>query len=532
MNNNIKTKPRIRIGNDVKLDVCLSKEYIEDAINIKSIKCVLINTTMAFEEDEHYCHHNHHHCGGCDHGHCPTACSLHSCGHRCYHCDPHNWDYINKCGYFHNDCGQSHLICMTDNCHAHCHHYHYHPCVCHHGQLSLKAPCRHCHCGKCCDWDVVKSHHGDPFYGYGEFYDFITDSAHNTTLHHDLERHPIMPFEYYPEVISTLERNRFFILFPANDQRFIGNYTLVVTAEVYESGYNKDNVRTITIDYPNVFQLVETTCQADKDVLITVGTPDTENIDYICACGPAIDRVLKGNAGVLTAKVMPESIAHREIVWTNPTGGLDLLNTEGEVLQYVGKCCDIESGEETFIVRASSKYFADKYVDFNVTVYNYAKQIQVYAPSVGETIAYDKTVTFSPEVLMQNGDKISSYRKNLQLISATTVDGYVKDDQGVTLAIITNNGAGTYTIKNRNPYNEERTVRVIIKSSLPTEDGSELVTTIIFKLAGQSLDVYGGYDKFISSANYSDELYDLNMNRSDGERLVVELDEAVGWTNK
>lgn len=525
MNNSVKTKHKIRIGNDVKLDVCLSKQYISDTINIKSIKCALINTTIAFElKDDCHCHHDH--CDKCIHDHRPTACSLHSCGHRCYHCDPRDWEYINSHRHFCEGYGQPERLCYSDHSHCHGPHHHYHPCVCHHGQLSLIRPCKpcdkHCNC-------MIPPHHE-------MYHEFFTDFLHpNTTLHHDLDVHPIMPFEYYPEVISTPERNRFFIMYPANDQRFIGNYTLVVTAEVYEPGYNNDNIRTITIDYPNIFELVEYTCQADNDVVISVGTPNENNVDYICACGPTIDRVLKGNAGILTAKVMPTSAPYRDVVWSNPTGGIDLLNKEGEVLQYVAKCCDIESGEETFKVRASSKYFTDKYVDFDITVFNYAKEVVVSASdkyALGDVLPYNESTTFNPEVVMQNGERISYYRKNNQVKSATTVTGALKDDKGVTLAIITDNGSGTYTIKNRNPYNEERLVRVQISSNIPSEDGTILRTFKTFNLAGQPLDVYGGFDKFIKIANYQDESFDISMNRSDGNKVTIDLNEAVGWTNK
>lgn len=38
---------KIRIGNDIKLDVYLSKDNIKDTINIKSVQCYLINTTQS-----------------------------------------------------------------------------------------------------------------------------------------------------------------------------------------------------------------------------------------------------------------------------------------------------------------------------------------------------------------------------------------------------------------------------------------------------------------------------------------------------
>jgi len=229
-------KPKIRIGNDIKLDVCLSKEYISDAINIKNIKCILINTTMAFELeecDEHchncHCHHDHYN-DHCMKGHRPTACSLNSCGPRCYNRDPECWEYINEHRHCYAGYGQIEPLCSRcKDCHNHhCGGYghspfhHYHPCVCHHGFLDVRRPCHH-HCHDCGMIEPIMP----PFL----FNDHFTHHlCGHDLLHHDLNIHPITPIEYSPEVISTPENNRFMLLFPANDQRFIGNYTLIVTA--------------------------------------------------------------------------------------------------------------------------------------------------------------------------------------------------------------------------------------------------------------------------------------------------------------
>lgn len=508
MDNSIKNTPKIRIGNDITLDVCISKKYINDAINIKSVKCVLVNTTMAFEFEDHCHHHNHCTCAHnhrhhrCIEDHRPTACSLHSCGHRCYHCDPHNHHCT---GY-----GQAPLLCENI-------HHHYHPCVCHHGQLG----CMH-----------HDHHHIE---SAGIFDQFITEHLkRNIVLHHDLQNHPITPFQYAPKITSTPERNRFYITFPAEDQMFIGDYMLIVTAEVYDQGFNVNNTRTITIDYRSVFELVETTEEADGDFVISVGSSSSEGVDRICACGPKIDRVLKGNAGTLGVKaVMNGSSDYNDIVWSNPTGGLDLINKTGDVLQYVGKCCDIEKGEETFTVRASSKYFSDKFIDFDVTVFNYADRVQVCSAEdyiLGEPLGLNEQAKFTAEVVMQNGERVSSYKKNNQTVSATKVDGYVKDDMGETLATITNNGAGTYTVTNTNPYSQERIIRILVKSSLPTEDGHSIQTYVVFKLEPKEIRMTK--DIYATEMQYNDNDYFVNTTMSNDDIIKLDLNEAVGWTNK
>ena len=48
-------------------------------------------------------------------------------------------------------------------------------------------------------------------------------------------------------------------MFPAEDQLHVGTYNLIIVAKIYAPGFNKNNLKTITLDVPNVFELVKTT---------------------------------------------------------------------------------------------------------------------------------------------------------------------------------------------------------------------------------------------------------------------------------
>jgi hypothetical protein len=49
------------------------------------------------------------------------------------------------------------------------------------------------------------------------------------------------------------------VAFPAEHQLYTGVYKLVIVAKVYAPGFNKYNLKTVTIDVPDVFELVSTT---------------------------------------------------------------------------------------------------------------------------------------------------------------------------------------------------------------------------------------------------------------------------------
>jgi hypothetical protein len=51
---------------------------------------------------------------------------------------------------------------------------------------------------------------------------------------------------------------------------YLGKYKLVIIAKMYNPGY-KNNIRTVTLDYNDVFKLVDNSANADNDTTIIVG---------------------------------------------------------------------------------------------------------------------------------------------------------------------------------------------------------------------------------------------------------------------
>lgn len=108
----------------------------------------------------------------------------------------------------------------------------------------------------------------------------------------------IKHFEYRAGTAATKYQNVVEVSFPARHQLHTGLYTLILVVKVYAPGFNHQNLKTITIDIPHVFELVKTSAEGvDGDVIgkaqqIIDKLPydlyvddDTDDGDCECNCG-------------------------------------------------------------------------------------------------------------------------------------------------------------------------------------------------------------------------------------------------------
>lgn len=223
----------IRIGNDIKMILTLKGPNDFDRSNIKQVRCYLTNTTL---EDDCCCD------GRCPierrfprepfpQYYMPTPYTLHNCGKPMYHVPPCN----SKCAY------ASFGGCFTD--------YHWWP-----GYNGFgTTPCKFSGCCGC-----------GPKPGPSDY-----------------PMPPGLEFSYLaPSVIAEGE-NKIETYFPAQDQRMCGTYKLVVVLVIYESGWGKNNLHTYTIDYGDVFTLVDTGEGASGNVTIDVDTNTLEGYNVV-----------------------------------------------------------------------------------------------------------------------------------------------------------------------------------------------------------------------------------------------------------
>ena len=215
---------RIRIGNDVRLNLTLRGPRTYDQANIKQLKCYLINTSMLdYFPVDCFCSKHVHGCG----------CVNDRCGHPKYHALPH-------CRYY--DC-----------CHNDFYHY---GCFCH---------CSH-------DFHCMLDPHGcNPAAGpgilppkYNKPYDAVNCCA-------------CEDFTYLAYSRVLPKANSIQCYFPAKDQMFCGVYKLVVQALIYEPGWGRTDLHTYTMDYGDVLQLVDDKSGASGDITLDVDKDDLMN---------------------------------------------------------------------------------------------------------------------------------------------------------------------------------------------------------------------------------------------------------------
>lgn len=68
------------------------------------------------------------------------------------------------------------------------------------------------------------------------------------------------------------------VLFPSEVQKYIGMYDLVVVVNLYEPGF-KGNIRTITVDLKNAFELVNSSSEADINDPVQIEINNTSNTE-------------------------------------------------------------------------------------------------------------------------------------------------------------------------------------------------------------------------------------------------------------
>lgn len=235
---------KIRIGNDIRLDVTLINSKHDDNVNIKSIKAYIINTTIENRRVEEaknkmrfisrfpvepYVD-----------AYSSTAHDIKSAGYPTWHAFPQNYVYGSYAGF---------------GVHPH--------------------------------WD--DKYRPMPKHNFSEF---------------------------CAPVKATEDTNVVQVSFPAEAQLYTGDYKIVIVAKIYEPGYSPNNLRTVTMDYENVFTLVNTSDEGiDSEVTLNVASSHNNSKsatsleirgDEICG--------LHGD-GYLEAIILPRNIYDNSVRW-------------------------------------------------------------------------------------------------------------------------------------------------------------------------------------------------------------------------
>ena len=192
---------KIRIGNDVRLNITLKGQRVYDSSNVKELRCYLINTEY---QNESKCS-------------CKNQYLLHQCGCPSYHvlpCDRH--------------------ACFNHSCRT--------PLF---PPLPMWRPIEQQKPKNCC-------------------VDFVDPNAPDEC-------------KYLAPSKMTSKQNGAIVYFPACDQKMLGTYKLVVVVVTFEPGWGRTDLRTYTIDYGSVLELVDSDQAVSGDITIDV---DTDTMQY------------------------------------------------------------------------------------------------------------------------------------------------------------------------------------------------------------------------------------------------------------
>lgn len=127
--------------------------------------------------------------------------------------------------------------------------------------------------------------------------------------------------EYYAEAKHTASANVISILFPAEAQLYEGSYELIVIAKIYQPGY-KNNIRTVSTNYKNVFELVKDSQAEGVDNPVQIELVNTdleENLhDVYVVSGSYSNNSIKlkrNDQGVVNIDVQPIMIGWYDDDW-------------------------------------------------------------------------------------------------------------------------------------------------------------------------------------------------------------------------
>jgi hypothetical protein len=201
------------------------------------------------------------------------------------------------------------------------------------------------------------------------------------------------------------------VLFPAEAQKRCGTYKLVIKAKIYQPGYSMiGNLRTITMDYDDVFTLVEDSSQADSDATIVIENEHAVHVEEVKAYGD--DDVIIGQSKDITIDVLPTLATDKRIAYyINGTATISNKTDHGYTVTGTS-IADPFSGKETTTVTAISVDDPSKSATKTITVHNYCNAVDIKGRDGAIRIPYGKSVVVNPVVFTEDGNFYSSFNIN------------------------------------------------------------------------------------------------------------------------
>lgn len=177
--------------------------------------------------------------------------------------------------------------------------------------------------------------------------------------------------QYKAEVKYTEDRSVVKVFFPATAQLYTGTYNLVIVAKVYDPGYSKDNLRTVTMDYENVFTLVNNSVDGIDDAvtLNVAATSRSTAVQEVKVQGDVVVGV--GGIGHVSATVIPVSVGDNSVSFSvadEDATYLAIVNRQPTACKYVA--LGLPEGEDSHVatIYATSNQTPGVHGEIKITI--------------------------------------------------------------------------------------------------------------------------------------------------------------------
>lgn len=340
-------------------------------------------------------------------------------------------------------------------------------------------------------------------------------------MHHradsDAFRAPVFAGEGMGEVV---------VLFPAEAQKRCGTYKLIIKAKVYQPGYSMiGNLRTITMDYDDVFTLVEDSSQADSDATIVIENEHEIHVEEVKAYGD--DDVIIGQSKDITIDVLPTLATDKRIAYyINGTATISNKTDHGYTVTGTSIANPL-SGKETTTVTAISVDDPSKSATKTITVHNYCNAVDIKGRDGAIRIPYGKSVVVNPVVFTEDGNFYSSFNINGQITTTVSSDIVTMAPYAAEVNMdVLDNEANDVVLTNVNSQTTTERCYLKITSKVASEGGMYKISKIPVILEPKITEPEG--DVYVTNGELDNDGY-VNLGRSDNQTVSVDLSNETEW---
>ena len=316
------------------------------------------------------------------------------------------------------------------------------------------------------------------------------------------------------------------VLFPAEAQKRCGTYKLVIKAKIYQPGYSMiGNLRTITMDYDDVFTLVEDSSQADSDATIVIENEHEIHVEEVKAYGD--DDVIIGQSKDITIDVLPTLATDKRIAYyINGTATISNKTDHGYTVTGTSIANPL-SGKETTTVTAISVDDPSKSATKTITVHNYCNAVDIKGRDGAIRIPYGKSVVVNPVVFTEDGNFYSSFNINGQITTTVSSDIATMAPYGAEVNMdVLGNEANDVVLTNVNSQTTTEHCYLKITSKVASEGGMYKIGKIPVILEPKITEPEG--DVYVTNGELDNDGY-VNLGRSDNQTVSVDLSNETAW---